>query len=159
MWQKGLIYVHKMLENNNSREKRINTMSPWISFLPDFFQRLELISWPVAAMLVVLHVPCKKNKFSICANLLKNRRFDWKVQATKLMMSADTHREAGNLVWTLDLETNTDLMFVIEQRWIQGWDLSPPCIFRPNWGPKGLKKIFWETAPLSPLSGGLDPPL
>ena len=53
----------------------------------------------------------------------------------------------------------------------------PPLIFRANWGPKGLKKIFWDRAqplalsqgledrppphphPSPPLSEGPDPPL
>ena len=71
------------------------------------------ISWPVAAMLVALHVPCKTIN-SRCATLLKNQRFDWNC-ATKLISSADTHKEAG--IWFenyLDLQTNTDLVFVIE---------------------------------------------
>ena len=72
-----------------------------------------IISWPVAAMLVALHVPCKTIN-SRCATLLKNQRFDWNC-ATKLISSADTHKEAG--IWFenyLDLQTNTDLVFVIE---------------------------------------------
>ena len=33
----------------------------------------------------------------------------------------------------------------------------PALIFRPNWGPKGRKKIFWETGP-SLISGSEFPP-
>ena len=44
---------------------------------------------------------------------------------------------------------------------------GPPLIYRPNWGPKGWKKIGRPSPPLSqglddwppPLSDGLDPPL
>ena len=71
------------------------------------------ISWPVAAMLVALHVPCKTIN-SRSATMLKNQRFDWNC-ATKLITSADTHKEAG--IWFenyLDLQANTDLVFVIE---------------------------------------------
>ena len=30
----------------------------------------------------------------------------------------------------------------------------PPLIFRPNWGPKGLKKMFWETTLPTPFIQG-----
>ena len=35
----------------------------------------------------------------------------------------------------------------------------PSLSFRPNWGPKGRKKIFWRPPPSPTLSEGLDPPL
>ena len=45
-----------------------------------------------------------------------------------------------------------------EGQWrIQG---RAPLIFRPQWGPKGRKKIILQTVPPPPLSeGDLDPPL
>ena len=36
---------------------------------------------------------------------------------------------------------------------------QPPLIFRPKWGPKGRKKIFFEAGVPPPLSQRLDPPM
>ena len=36
---------------------------------------------------------------------------------------------------------------------------QPPLIFRPKWGPKGRKKIFFEAGVPPPLSQDLDPPM
>ena len=36
---------------------------------------------------------------------------------------------------------------------------QPPLIFRPKWGPKGQKKVFFEAGGPPPFSQGLDPPM
>ena len=50
-----------------------------------------------------------------------------------------------------------DWFYLKTQWWILGKGLGrpPPLIFRPNWRPKGWKKVFWDRPP-PPLSQGLD---
>ena len=42
--------------------------------------------------------------------------------------------------------------FMSNQWRIQGRGLPPTFIFRPNWGPKGRKKFFWDPRPTPPPS-------
>ena len=61
--------------------------------------------------------------------------------------------------WTFDIFAVQTVNPGVHWR-IQGRGQANPLIFRPNWGPKGRKKILLETSPPPPLlSQGLDSPM